>query len=106
MIFVSEASENAAAEIAEGLRGRLEAGRWIGRKLHCKVTASFGVAELEEHRHSLDAAIDGADRALYQAKRSGRNQVALASSIPKRGSKLLTGVYGKPESLQPDMVAR
>ena len=42
-----------------------------------KVTASFGLAVLTDS-DSLDDAMDRADKALYHAKRNGRNQVSLA----------------------------
>jgi diguanylate cyclase (GGDEF)-like protein len=42
-----------------------------------KVTASFGLAVLSD-ADSLHDAMDRADQALYNAKRNGRNQVALA----------------------------
>ncbi|ASK87824.1 GGDEF domain-containing protein [Sphingorhabdus sp. SMR4y] len=44
-----------------------------------KVTASFGLVVLADI-DSLNDAMDRADRALYQAKRNGRNQVALAQA--------------------------
>jgi len=44
-----------------------------------KVTASFGLAILND-TDSLHDAMDRADKALYHAKRNGRNQVALAKA--------------------------
>ncbi len=44
-----------------------------------KVTASFGLAILTED-DSLHDAMDRADKALYHAKRNGRNRVALAKA--------------------------
>lgn len=40
------------------------------------VTLSFGIAQLCEN-HTIDDAIDHADKALYQAKDSGRNRVVI-----------------------------
>jgi diguanylate cyclase len=42
-----------------------------------RVTASFGIAEHRDDE-SMDATIERADKALYEAKRAGRNQVHLA----------------------------
>ena len=58
---------------AEGLRRTIEELSQDG----IKVTASFGVAELTENHHTLDALIKDADDALYRAKKSGRNKVVL-----------------------------
>ncbi|MBM3152878.1 MAG: diguanylate cyclase, partial [Chloroflexi bacterium] len=46
------------------------------------VTISIGVAELTTDTPNLLALIDRADRAMYQAKNAGGNQVALYSETP------------------------
>lgn len=46
-----------------------------GQKIH--VTVSLGVAELENHRQSLDELISCADDALYKSKYNGRNQTTI-----------------------------
>jgi diguanylate cyclase (GGDEF)-like protein len=84
VIFVLDASEIEVAQIAETLREKIATRRWVDLGFDCKVTASFGVAELDLSDFSVDAAIDRADRALYLAKLAGRNQVALASSIQEK----------------------
>lgn len=43
------------------------------------VTLSFGVAVFPEHGKSSDVMLRAADEALYRAKHSGRNQVAVAA---------------------------
>jgi len=63
---------NAKAK-AESLRQSIEDLHQDG----IKVTASFGVAELNAEHESLDALIKDADEALYKAKESGRNRVVL-----------------------------
>lgn len=74
----------AALAWAERLRARVEAadrehrGSPLGR-----VTVSLGVAGWDPSGRTLPdgaALIEAADAALYQAKRAGRNQVALAAS--------------------------
>lgn len=64
-----------ALELAERLRLALEAQviRHAGRDI--RVTASFGVASFPETARTWESLFVGADRALYEAKRSGRNQV-------------------------------
>jgi diguanylate cyclase (GGDEF)-like protein/PAS domain S-box-containing protein len=44
-----------------------------------RITASFGVAVFPDHGQTREELIRAADRALYQAKRNGRNQVQLWS---------------------------
>lgn len=79
-----------AAATAERLRAYL-AGRLVG-PLKEPVTVSIGVAQLEK-REDCESLLRRADRALYHAKRSGRNNVAAAnpqgaitcSSHPRHG---------------------
>ncbi|HEX4933487.1 MAG TPA: GGDEF domain-containing protein, partial [Gemmatimonadaceae bacterium] len=69
-----------ALELAERLRHALEGQviRHAGREI--RVTASFGVAAWPETARTWDSLFTGADKALYEAKRGGRNQVR--SSLP------------------------
>lgn len=46
-----------------------------------QVAISIGAAELDTARESIDAALARADKALYQAKNSGRNRVQLAEPV-------------------------
>ncbi|MEO7711488.1 MAG: sensor domain-containing diguanylate cyclase [Gemmatimonadaceae bacterium] len=64
-----------AVEIAERLRGRIEATvvRHAGAEI--SVTASFGVATYPESVTGRDRLFPGADKALYIAKNDGRNCV-------------------------------
>jgi diguanylate cyclase (GGDEF)-like protein len=54
-----------------------------------RLTASVGVAGLPENAETLEALVEVADRALYQAKRQGRNRVIVADRV-----KSATGVQG------------
>ena len=47
-----------------------------------RYTASFGVAGFDPRELSLNRFVDRADRALYEAKRTGRNRVELAPALP------------------------
>ena len=55
------------------------------------VTMSFGVAEFPMYA-SLDSLVAAADAALYQAKRSGKNQVATAAVHAQAGESGSTGM--------------
>ncbi len=56
-----------------------------------KITISLGIASLPEHGLDAQELIDAADRALYEAKSSGRNRVCVASP-PSPISPIPTGV--------------
>ena len=78
VILLSSTDLSGAAVAAERVRAALE-----GMQVHnddgerVPVTASFGVATLRIDGE-LDALIDRADRAMYQAKTCGRNRVETA----------------------------
>ena len=66
-----------AADLAERIRSSLESFTWRFRDSTVKVTCSVGVADL---RHvPPPTVVELADRALYQAKHSGRNRVVVAA---------------------------
>lgn len=71
--------------VAERLRRAIEARRIAG----IRVTASFGVAELDGTIADAETFVERADRALYRAKEEGRNRVVAADpaspqSVPTR----------------------
>jgi diguanylate cyclase (GGDEF)-like protein len=95
LILVETESEGATV-LAERLRERvrdtevpLRDGGTMG------VTISVGVATIPDSAEDLETLVDGADRALLRAKRSGKNQIrtAPASRRSVRGAR----VYRRPE---------
>jgi diguanylate cyclase (GGDEF)-like protein len=67
-----------AVEVAERVRRDLEGASMVAQSgLAIPLTASFGVAQLRKCE-SIDALIDRADRAMYEAKIGGRNRVVRA----------------------------
>jgi|SRR5690625_1788950 len=67
-----------AARIAERLRANIAASTWDDIVSNLTLTVSGGVAEYRTGE-SLEAMLERADKALYEAKRSGRNRIKAAS---------------------------
>ena len=73
-VLLTGTSGDAAAEVAERIRARVEAQEFAGRR----ITLSIGIAEFPEHGQTADEVMSSADEALYSAKRAGRNRVVWA----------------------------
>lgn len=67
-----------AALAAERIRQAIERHRFPGESLTGKITASMGIATYPEDGKAVQKLINSADKALYRAKRHGRNQVWLS----------------------------
>ena len=66
-------------DFLEGIRRHFESNPFAGHSSsQAYVTLSAGLACYPLHGLSANEVIENADRALYQAKRQGRNQVVLA----------------------------
>lgn len=81
-VLMSETALNEAARGAERLRHEIEAASILpphpeGKPDVVRITVSIGVAGYPEDAASRDALIEAADRALYHAKRQGRNRAVL-----------------------------
>jgi diguanylate cyclase (GGDEF)-like protein len=65
-----------AAEVAEALRGEIENSIFndVGR-----VTASFGVVQLDNTFDTSSTLLRKADKALYDSKSAGRNRVTVST---------------------------
>ncbi|MDF1485046.1 diguanylate cyclase [Ramlibacter sp. H39-3-26] len=74
-IFMPGTSAAGAREAAERLRRAIADHAFA---VAGTVTVSLGVAELEAGDHDLERALKRADRALYQAKKDGRNRTMVA----------------------------
>ncbi|MDQ5837294.1 MAG: GGDEF domain-containing protein, partial [Acidobacteriota bacterium] len=79
-IILPQAGEEGALVVAERLRSRIERTEVPG--VGC-ITASLGVATFPLHASSRELLVTTADRALYQAKRTGRNRVCSTADLPQ-----------------------
>jgi diguanylate cyclase (GGDEF)-like protein len=70
-LFLPDMDVEAAAELAERLRRRIEAPAFA----RIPVTVSFGVSSIRGGAKTLFELIEQADEALYVSKRTGRNRV-------------------------------
>jgi two-component system, cell cycle response regulator len=78
-LVLPESDEGQARFVAEALR-RLVAEHPFCAEEPLRVTLSAGVASYRETYRGPDGIIEAADRALYEAKHRGRNQVVAAGS--------------------------
>ena len=81
LIFMNATIEEAES-MAERLRRALESTPFSGSSLEPvgPITASVGLAARPEHGLDIEALIELADQAMYQAKEAGRNRVVLWQS--------------------------
>jgi diguanylate cyclase (GGDEF)-like protein len=82
ILLLPETDVREASTLAERLRNAIAAIHLKYEFIEHEVTASFGVAEREEHHHDLDAVISTADKYLYQSKEDGRNRITAALPSP------------------------
>ena len=76
MMILPETGAAAARDVASRLRARVEHETFVGVG---SLTLSVGVASFEAG-DSTDSLFSRVDRALYAAKRNGRNRVEVAPS--------------------------
>ncbi len=84
VIILPQANTEGAMIVAERLRKRIEQIEVPG---FGQVTSSFGIATFPNHASSRDDLLAAADRALYDAKNSGRNRISVVDivSLAKNG---------------------
>jgi diguanylate cyclase (GGDEF)-like protein len=78
VVVLPRTAKRGAAMVAERLRELIEKHRFPGEDITGKITASFGIASYPGDGTTVQGLIESADRALYRAKRHGRNLVWLS----------------------------
>jgi diguanylate cyclase (GGDEF)-like protein len=79
-VLMPEISKEDAQTIAAKICMAVEREQFMIRRERIRMTVSIGVANFPKDTLDLETLIHKADQALYQAKRSGRNQVC--SNVP------------------------
>ena len=72
-MLLAETDLNGAIKVAERIRRKISALSFDFAGDICRITASFGVAALDESCLQLTDLIDHCDKAMYLAKEQGRN---------------------------------
>jgi len=76
-ILLPEAEANGAYTVLERVRENIAALEFEHRGHPFSVTVSIGLSEVDYSDIAIDSALKRADEALYEAKRSGRDQVLI-----------------------------
>lgn len=78
VILLEDTSLKECIEIAQKLHKNTEGHIYKDGEIELQVTASIGISSLKSHEPvNSDKLISMADEALYQAKKNGRNQIAV-----------------------------
>lgn len=76
-MFLPNCEINIATQIAERIRTKAEDLTTVFQQASIKLTVSIGLTARLEEENSIDNMLQRADKALYQAKNSGRNTVVV-----------------------------
>jgi len=103
LLLLFDTPPDIAYQRAEELRASL-AAQQTGNSV-IRVTASFGVASYPVDGKTQDALISAVDTAMYQAKKTGRNRVVVASAheedVPDRTEMGSAEVSGRKDKRRP-----
>lgn len=75
MVLLPETDSDAAVLVAERIRENVETTGILTQEQQIFITVSIGVATHKLEDETVNVIIQRADKALYQAKNFGRNQV-------------------------------
>ncbi len=82
VLILPRADAASALKFVEQLRKTFRATPFAAGSEQVALTLSGGIASYPEHAAAIDALIERADRALYDAKQLGRDRVVLATPSP------------------------
>jgi diguanylate cyclase (GGDEF)-like protein len=76
VLVLPQTGREGANLVAERIRRAIEEHAFPGEELSGRITSSLGIASFPEDGRTVEELIDRADKALYRAKRLGRNRVS------------------------------
>ena len=85
VIILPQARRDGARILAERIRAAVFAYEFPGEDGGMKITTSMGVAQFPDDGEGSRELLEAADRALYEAKRTGRNRVSEVTSGSAEG---------------------
>ncbi|HTL47012.1 MAG TPA: sensor domain-containing diguanylate cyclase [Verrucomicrobiae bacterium] len=80
LVILPEYSQDEAAKLAEKIRAQVEAQPFVLRREQLQMTVSVGVSNMPLDTLDWEMLIQKADKALYAAKKAGRNRICLSAS--------------------------
>ena len=80
VVLLNNTNTKNAAEIGERIRAAIEAHSFIYEDKRLPVTSSVGISDMKADTESGQALLKAADKALYEAKGSGRNRVVISKT--------------------------
>ena len=83
-VLISDTDPAYAKPIAERIRARVEGSELVVDGATIRFTISLGVSQRLQQSSSWQDAMSSADRALYAAKRTGRNRVVRDGDLPSQ----------------------
>ncbi|MHC4697331.1 MAG: diguanylate cyclase [Planctomycetota bacterium] len=104
LLVCPKTSEDGAAMVAERLRRAVQSHTIKADQKALTITVSLGVAERSPDMLSPDDLLIAADRALYAAKRGGRNRVCLAGECEEEAKTEESPADVPPDSPSPTPV--
>ncbi len=82
IVMLPGANDKEAFKVADKIRESIKQKVFFHEKGDFSKTISFGVTQVSPKEKNIEDAIDRADKALYEAKETGRNKVVIASNSP------------------------
>jgi diguanylate cyclase (GGDEF)-like protein len=80
VIILPQTDRQGASVVAERIRSAVEMHDFPGEEEGMRITSSMGIAQFPEDGEGSRELLEAADRALYEAKRGGRNRVSTVAS--------------------------